>query len=482
MFAALKKKYDEMSQVAKAALWFTICGFLQRGISVLTTPIFTRLLDTAEYGQYNVFSSWMEIVTILATLRLGYGVYVQGLVKYSDDQEKYSSSLLSLTFVWWGSFLAIYLIFRDFWNKILGLSTFVVVCMFVMVLTTATFTFWAAKQRNDFKYKSLVALTIIVSLVKPVLGIFLVVNTENYKTEARIFAQTLVELVIYSALFVLILAKGRTFFHKGYWKYALAFNLPLVPHYLAQVVLNHSDKIMIQKMVGLSEAGVYGLSYNIAMIMTILNTSILNTLRPWIFQKIKAKEETKIQPVGMGALFLVAIFNLCLIIFTPEVVTIFAPSSYKDAVDLMVPITMSVFFVFIYNMLVDIELYYEKTKITMVVSIICAIVNIALNYVCIPKFGYVVAGYTTLFSYFLMACIHYLANKIILKKYSKNRPIYKLGPILIISVVFVLCGTGICFIYDNLIARIAVFIAFSLVLWCNKNRIFVILKPSYRDK
>ena len=60
-------KYRQMQLPAKAAIWFLICSFLQKGISVITTPIFTRLLTTAEYGQYNVFNSWFSIVNIFVS-------------------------------------------------------------------------------------------------------------------------------------------------------------------------------------------------------------------------------------------------------------------------------------------------------------------------------------------------------------------------------------------------------------------------------
>lgn len=69
------KKYEKMPVVARASLWFVICGFMTRGVSLLTTPIFTRLLTTEQYGVYSVFNSWLEIVTIFASLKLGYGVH-----------------------------------------------------------------------------------------------------------------------------------------------------------------------------------------------------------------------------------------------------------------------------------------------------------------------------------------------------------------------------------------------------------------------
>ena len=52
----IKNKYIGMSVPVKAAFWFTVCNFLQRGISMITTPIFTRMLSTDEYGDVRVQS------------------------------------------------------------------------------------------------------------------------------------------------------------------------------------------------------------------------------------------------------------------------------------------------------------------------------------------------------------------------------------------------------------------------------------------
>lgn len=238
-----------MSVVAKSSIWFIICGFLQRGISTITTPIFTRLLTTEQYGIYSTFNSWLEIITIFATLRLGYGVYIQGLVKFSDDKKKFSSSLLGLATIWWCGALIIYLIFHDFWNNLFGIPTLLMICMFMMMISTVAYNFWAAKQRNEFKYKTLVRMTLLTSILKPVSGIIAVLCTATYKVEARIIALTLVELIIYSGLYFKITLKGKKFYDAKYWKYALNFNLPLVPHFLSQVILNHSDRIMIKQLV-----------------------------------------------------------------------------------------------------------------------------------------------------------------------------------------------------------------------------------------
>ena len=47
------KKYKCMNIALKAGIWFTICNLLQKGISFITLPIFTRLLNESQYGTYS---------------------------------------------------------------------------------------------------------------------------------------------------------------------------------------------------------------------------------------------------------------------------------------------------------------------------------------------------------------------------------------------------------------------------------------------
>ena len=76
-----------LSVQAKAALWFTICSFLQKGISFITVPIFTRLMSTEEYGTYTVYLSWLQILTIMTSLYLFNGVYDNAMAKYEKQRD-----------------------------------------------------------------------------------------------------------------------------------------------------------------------------------------------------------------------------------------------------------------------------------------------------------------------------------------------------------------------------------------------------------
>ena len=344
------QKYRTMSVQVRASFWFLICSFLQKGISSLTTPIFTRLLTTDEYGQYNAFNSWLSIITIFVTLNLFYGVYTQGLVKFEDERKVYSSSLQGLTLTLCLAWTGIYLLFRDFWNSRFSLTTVQMLAMLVMIWATAVFNFWAAEQRVTYSYRRLVLLTLLVSAAKPAVGIFFVLHAHD-KVTARILGLALVEIVAYTGLFFVQMARGRVFYSAKFWRHALMFNLPLIPHYLSQTVLSSADRIMIRDMAGGSQAGIYSLAYQISLIMTLFNTALSQTLSPWIYQKIKADRAGEISQVAFLALGLIAGANLLLMLLAPEAVAVFAPAAYYDAIYVIPPVSMSVFFMFSYDLL-----------------------------------------------------------------------------------------------------------------------------------
>ena len=454
----LVEKYKRIPIQARAAFWFLICSFLQRGISMITTPIFTRLLTTSEYGQFSIFNSWFSVVTVFVTLNLYSGVFMQGLIKYDKERKVFSSSMQGLTVTLVGIWTVIYLLFHDFWNNLFSLTTVQMLAMLLMIWTSSIFNFWASEKRVEYKYKSLVLLTILVSIAKPFIGIIFVINAKD-KVTARILGLALVELIAYFWIFVRSMIKGKKFYSHKFWKHALLFNLPLVPHYLSQTVLNSADRIMI----GNAEAGIYNLAYSISLIMTLFNSAVSQTMGPWMYQKIKEKNIKDIAPISYALLILVAFANILLIAFAPEVIRIFAPESYYDAIWVIPPVALSVYFMFSYDLFAKFGFYYEKTKFIMIASMLGALLNIILNYIFINIYGYIAAGYTTLVCYIVYVLGHYIfMNKICDKFIDGIRP-YNTKIILMISTIFVIIGLIFLASYNNVIVRYA-FIAILFII------------------
>ena len=481
MFRKLINTYQGLSVQVKASVWFLASSFLQRAINAITTPIFTRVLTSAEYGQFNVFQSWKGILSVFITLNIFYGVYNTGLVKFAERRNEFISSmqglLVSLVLVW----CAVYCVFQRAFNALFSLSTFQMLCMFVILWADGVRAFWAGEQRVRYQYRTLVFVTLLSSIVHPAIGIILILHSKD-KVTARIIGIAAVNLIFFSWMFAAHMRRCAKPFSAYFWRYALKFNIPLIPHYLAQTALNSSDRIMIERMISAEAAGLYSLAYSISMIMVMFNSALTQALSPWVCEKMKYRRETEIARVLEPCLIFIACVNILMIIFAPELVAIFAPPSYYEAIWAMPPVIMTVFFLYLYDVFSYYEFYFERTSFISLATIVAAVLNLGLNYLFIPLFGYVAAGYTTLVCFALYALGHYVVMKSVARDYLDGNAILPGKTVLLIAVAFLTLGAFFGMLYDHPLLRYGAFACVIAVLFLFRKRlydsVFAILKAA----
>ncbi len=453
MLQKLKNKYNSIPQAAKAVFWFTLCNVIQKGISFLTTPIFTRLLTPEQYGEYTLYSSWYQVIVIFATLNLFYGVYNNGMTKFPEDRAKFTSSLQGLcTTITIGLFV-LYLCFSRFFNNLFGLSTLYMLTMFAELLTIPAFSFWSAGQRYNYRYKALIGVTLFIAGASPLLGVVAVVNT-TYKAEARVLSLALVQVIVGLIFYIINMSRGKAFFSKKYWKYALMFNIPLIPHYLSSMILGHADRIMIADMVGKSEAALYAVAYNVALMMNIVISAINNSFTPFMYRSLKEQKYAPFRKTANLLVIFVAMISIVAMTLGPEFIYIVASEEYADAKWVIPPVAASVFMMFLYPIFSNVEFYFDKTKYIMMASCLGAVLNISLNYWLIPIFGYYAAGYTTLFCYIVYAFTHYLFARYLLKKEKLSGQVFDIKCILIISAAVIAAMVIVILLYPYFWIRI----------------------------
>lgn len=447
-----REKYQSLNNGVKASLWYTICNVLQKGAVLLTTPIFTRLLSQSQYGKFTIFQSWYGIISIFATLNLFQSVYTRGLVNNPKNEDNYTSSLLTLTTTITLVVGVVYLLGISFWTNALELSPKLMLFMFIQLFATTPVEFWAAKQRVHFRYKQYMVVVLLTTFISIGLGILLVLNSDA-KVEARIAGDTIAKLLFGGFIFFVLVHQGHVLYSKKYWKEALLFNIPLLPHFLSTLVLNQADRVMIGKMIGNSQAAIYSIAYTIATMMILVVNALNSTAMPDIYRNLRDKKYHLIVKQSKGLFVLVAVMSVLAMCFGPEVVLLFAGKSYMDAVALIPPISASVFFIFVYSMYSTIEFYHAKTIMIAVISVICAVVNIGLNFAFLPIFGYYAAGYTTLFSYILFAILHYWMHNKILDEFDNGNQVFDNKGVLGISLVLLIFTVLMLLVYSYTILR-----------------------------
>lgn len=471
----LINKYKSLPRAVKATFWFLICMILQKGISVITTPIFTRLLGADAYGDFSIYNSWEGIIGVFVTLKLTAGVYTQGLVRYEEKRDEFSTAMQGLTSFSVLIYFGIYFLFRTTFNSIFSLNTYEMISMFIILWSDSIFSFWLCEKRIDLDYRNLVIVSLIVSIVKPVAGIYAVTHFEDQVT-ARIISIAIIDVLFYVPLLYKKIKLKKPFISKRIWIYALKFNLPLIPHYLSQTVLSRADAIMIGKFIGSDKAGIYQLAYSLALILLIFNDAMVQTMTPWMYRKMKERNIGEISQVAYLSLVGVAVINLFLIAFAPEIIKIFAPPEFMEAIWIIPPVAISNIFIFSYDLFSAYEFYYAKTFFVMVASIAGAILNIILNFIFIRQFGYIAAGYTTLACYMLYAAGHYVfMNKICREEDYSYKP-YNIKKLLTIYFSFIIIAFGIMFTYNHIALRLVVILILFVLVFIKRNNIIDMIK------
>ena len=446
-------KYNNMSKPVKASIWFVISNVMLKGISFITLPIFSRLLTTSEYGVVSVYSSWVSIISIITTLTIWGGVFNVGMVKHSEDRNAIISSYQGLAITLTLAFAFLSVAFIKPFSNFLGVSPLLVVCMYIEIIAQIPYNLWSAKQRYDYEYKALIEISVFMAIMNPVIGIIAVKSSEMYKAEARIISAVAVQLIIGIWAYIHNQRNGNCYYHKEYWTYAFRFNLVLVPHYLSMQVLNQSDRVMINKMCGSSDAGVYSVAYNFAMLLSLITSGINSSLTPHIYESLKNNDTEKLGKQTAGITLIVAGITVGLICVVPDIFKFMLPESYYEALWVIPPVTAGAFFMFLYPLFGTIEFYFEENRYVTVASLIGALLNIMLNYIFINRYGYIAAAYTTLVCYIIFSICHYFFMKRILQKRNINIKVYNYKALFVISLTVVIISVAIVPLYERYVIR-----------------------------
>ena len=467
-----REKYNSLSVGVKATLWYTIANFIQKGFVFVSTPILTRVLSVGDYGTLMLYQSWFVLFSIFATLNLSQAAFSRGLVEYEDDRDNFMFSLMFVAKLTTIMVAALYFVSNLFFYNVTGLSSSFMLFLFSDIFFNVGIDFYLTRQRFEYKYKKAVAITLLSSILIVVISTLMLVYVKN-NIIIKIISDNLIRCIfgLYCIYLLVFSKKGKIKLKKKYMVYGLNFTLPLIPHFLSHYVLNQSDRLMINIFDGVDKVAIYSVAYSISMIMFLITNAINQSVMPYTFQELHKENYRDIRQNTEWLFIIVAGMTILSILFAPELISILGGARYKEAVWLVPPIALSVFYLFVYSMFSNISFYYKINKWISLVSLIAAISNIILNYIFINLYGYIAAAYTTLFCYILLAVSHYILYMRVLRKRNIKERIYNEKMILMVSLVLSILLFLILNIYGSAILRYAFIVITMCFLVGRKKKI-----------
>lgn len=470
------KKYNNFSCEIKATLWFTICNFVLKGISFITVPLFAKYLSTEQYGIVSLYNSYQQILLIFATLELSLGAFQRGILKYKEDIRLFTESIQVLCSCITVVIFFITFLFKDLFVELSDTNITIFSLMFVYFLVQPAYECWINKKRFEYDYKAVIFTTLLFSVSTTVIPLLAVI----YLKQTAIIRITFVLLVqiLFCTPFYLRNLKIKnivTNFQKckEQWIFALNFQLPLIFQSFSFLVLAQSDRIMIGTMVGKSEAALYSVAYSLSNVVIIFQTSINQVLKPWRFKKMESRDYKSIGRITNLILIVLGMLLLIFILIAPEVMRLLFSKNYYESVWTIPPISLSVYFMFLYSVFADIESYMCKTKYIMYASVTSAFINVILNYFGIKVFGYIACGYATLISYIMLACMHYFFMRKSCIESGIYKRIFNYRLVSIISFSFILLMILFVVLYPFLWIRFIILFILLFLFFINRKKIFL---------
>lgn len=444
----MEKKNNSLA--LKASLWYIVSTFILKCIGILVTPIVARMMTKSEYGMVATYGSWHAMISIFFSLNLTYSVG-RAKLDFPDKLDDYIGSCQLLAATTSIILISLILLFEDYFLPIFGMNKLFLLLLLISLFFEPAIEFFQTGCRYRYRYKQNIAIAIFTAILGPMLSIILMhLNTEQmalYRIIGSMVPTILISLIIWS----ISVYNNNLHFNIAYWKYAIVLSLPLIFHTLSLHLLALSDRIFISKICGDEYVGAYSLVYSYGIILNTISRTINLGWLPWFHDTYFANDYQQIRNNVKPLVLLACYICLACVAFAPEAIMYLGGEKYIDGVYCVLPVVIGVLCQYIYTHYVNIELHLKKTKFVSFGTFLAATINIILNLIFIPKYGYIAAAYTTLASYLALMLIHFLFTRIILKVNLYNNK-FMFGSILLTSTVAVLVQAT----FNNLYMRYSI--------------------------
>lgn len=396
--------------------------------SLVLTYIFTQPADLASNTE---FYAYISFVNIIFTYGMETALF-HFSNKYEDKNRVYSTALISL----FCSTAFLSLILYLFSGKIAVLldypdnRDYVIWCVLIVATdTVAALPFARLRLNNNAKKFTL--LKILNVLIGLSVSIFYLVFCKNayenndgsflaqcYNPEIGVGYAFLAQLVanIFNLLFLAKEFTGFDYvFDKDLWKKLFNYAWPLLILGLAGMINETFDRIILKELlpeeIGKTELGIYGACYKIAILMTIFIQAFRYAAEPFFFNQAKDKNAKVLTAAVMKYFVIFCSFLFLATMMNLDIIKRAISEQYRAGLGVAPILLLANLFLGVYF---NLSIWYKltgQTKFGAVITVIGAIITLAINFLFVPTFSYMASAWATLASYGTMMVISYFLGK-----------------------------------------------------------------------
>lgn len=414
---------SKLKQLLNHSIIYGLTSSMQSLLAFILLPILISYYSTEMFGIYSL----ILVVTAFASAIFYLGASsALGRFYHEDPDESYAKSIITATLmltVSGGCLLVILALIFGEWLSIILFSSDKYYWHIVLGLTSGALTFIFNALTLIVRYQKKSMLFLIISVLG-VLVNFIVTYILLVIFKFGIMAPILGTITAYLINILILLNQQRRYLtpkiDRNHFVILLKFGLPLCISGLTFYLLDWADRFIIKDLLDLSTVGIYSLGARLAVLMNVLFITPFTLV--WAPLRMEFKNNPDSNKLLTKVMSYFTIIGICIVLpftlFSDLFISIFFSNPAYAEVGKLIPILLMAQLVYGYQNIIDFGIYISnKTKFYIVVSLIGVAINISLNYMLIPKFGYIAAAYITLFTYLISSSLIYLISS---KYYSFN--------------------------------------------------------------
>jgi len=461
---------NTLRSTIKNTLIYSIGNVSSKLVGFILIPLYTSKLLVSEYGTLGILEITSQILIALFGLSLYNAFFRWYWDKETISKQKSIFFTILIVVALFSLFLMFLLsVFRQNISVLLFENMDYPYILMLMIIVSCLetlgviiFTLIRLQEKASF-FSFLSVLKISTSLIFTVYFIAFM----GKKIEGIYEAQLIGNGVFFLFSFKYVLKNIKPKFELRILREMLSFSTPLIVTSLAGIILTVTDRYMLRFLVDLKAVGIYSLGFKVANTLRVfIISSVMMALQPTIYKMMNSSDNKRFYSKSMTYFsFGLMICVLGLSFFSKEIVKTLAFNvNYWEAFTIVPLLAFSMFF----GMLRDVSLtginLTKKTRITARVIISVAIINLVLNRLTIPVWGYYGAAFSTIIAQFLFFILIYHYAQ---KHYFIPYEIKKVIQILIVGIILIVISQLVnpMNIVYRLIIKSVLLLLFPIILY-----------------
>ena len=378
---------NDLNKLSSAPIYLA-ANVLNAFIPFILLPILTRVLTPVEYGTVAIFEATVACLGVFTGLSTHGAV---GVRYFREDRATFPQYVGVCLLILVGSTLvtgAVLIAGEQLTLKLTALGInwllLAVFVSFAQFLVSIRLVIWQSSNQA-LRYG---AFQILQTALNAIISLVLVLYLKWGSSGRMVgFASAMIICGSFALLSMQMSGWIKWKWNGGYFRDAIHFGLPLIPHTMGTLALAFADRFIITNKLGVDATGRYFVAVQLSMPLLMLGASFNRAFVPWLFKKLSDKENgvaVLVSYIAIAGFFFVGILYSLFVYYGLDLIV---GEHYQQAKSIALILIIGTSFQAAYYAVVNYIVYAKTTIYLSVITFATGFMYAVGAWIIAPNYG-----------------------------------------------------------------------------------------------